>query len=161
MRTAPVLVALAVIWITESAAAVPFVRCSAASYTTGGLAPGEGEGVWVPSDFQVAFNCAAMGDEPPDPAPVYALFNTLFGFESKVPLPPGRFEIDTDRPRPLYRFVPAEPDAFEQWWRAPSQTPAANGSAVPEPGTALLIALGLAVLGAPAFRVARRGPDAG
>lgn len=156
----PILVAIAVIWITEPATAVPLARCSAESYTTGGLAPGEGEGVWVPSDFQVAFDCAAMGEERPDPAPVYALFNSRFGFESRYPLPPGRFEVDTDRPRPLYRFVPDHPEGFGQWWREPTQTPAASDATVPEPGTAILLALGLLILGALAFRFARPGAGA-
>jgi len=151
-RLAPIFVALAVICITDPAIASPFVSCSAESYTTGGLARGEGEGVWVPSDFRVDFDCAAMTDGPPDPAPVYALFNTLFGFESRFPLPPGRFEIDTERPRPLYRFVPEDPESFGQWWREPSQAPVSSENAIPEPSTAILVALGLLILGGPAFR---------
>ena len=117
MKWAPIAVAIAAAVVAEDGYAAPFARCSTDSYTTGGLARGEGEGVWVPSDFRVAFNCAALVGSPPDPAPVYALFNTLFGFESSFPLPPGRFEIDTERSRPLYQFVPEHPEAFGQWWQ--------------------------------------------
>ena len=124
MRWAPIYLAVAAALMGEGVQAAPFARCSSESFTTGGLARGEGEGVWVPSDFRVAFDCAALVEGPPDPAPVYALFNTLFGFESSVPLPPGRFEIETERSRPIYRFVPERPDAFGQWWREQVQVSA-------------------------------------
>ncbi len=155
MRWASILVALAVICITEAPDALPFVRCSAESYTTGGLSPGDGAGVWVPSDFQVDFDCAAMASGPPDPAPVYALFNSLFGFESRFPLPEGRFEIDAERTRPLYRFVPEDPESFGQWWQAPTQAPVSGDAPIPEPGTALLVGVGLLILAA-GWRLAPR-----
>ena len=156
MQRAAIFVALAVIWIAHPAVASPFVRCTAESYTTGGLSPGDGEGVWLPSDFQVAFDCTALAGGPPDPAPVYALFNTLFGFESKFPLPPGEFEIDADRPRPLFRFVPEDPESFGQWWQDPTTAPASPASAMLESSTTIGVAgLGVLLLGALTLRLLR------
>ena len=158
MRRVPILVALAVTCLVGRVQAAPFASCTAESFTTGGLARGEGEGVWVPSDFRVAFNCAALEGGSPDPAPVYALFNTLFGFESRFPLPPGRFEIDAERGRPLYQFVPDRPEAFGQWWR--TQVQASPQGGIPEPNTTLLLAGGLLMLGACRRRPARNRIEA-
>lgn len=132
MRRVQLGVAIALVTsLAGNAGAASFADCTSESFKTGGLARGEGEGVWVPSDFTVAFDCAALAGAALDPGPVYALFNSLFGFEPTFELPPGRFEIDTERTRPRYRFIPERPEAFGRWWQAqlgdspPSGTPLA------------------------------------
>lgn len=145
MNTMLIVVVAAGVWLAADAEAAPFASCSSESFTIGGLARGEGEGVWVPSDFRVAFNCAALAEGTPDPTPIYALFNTLFGFESSFPLPPGRFEVDTKRSRPLYLFVPEHPEGFGTWWQTQVRGSAKGG--VPKPSIASQPAGGMSAIG--------------